>query len=92
MGTHNDHDVDLRDPTLKSRIPSTAYDGCATMIVKVVLLFGLLVFAQADEGSRGDSERTTCGLYLAESSIKNAGWGVFAGKDFRLGDHMVGFD
>lgn len=90
MRAHND--IGLRDSTLMARIHSTAYDGCERMFVKVVLLLGLLVCAQAGESSSGDSERTTCGLYLAESSINNAGWGVFAGKDFRLYEHVVGFD
>lgn len=30
-----------------------------------------------------------CTLYLAESSIVDAGWGVFAGKDFEFGDRLV---
>jgi hypothetical protein len=29
------------------------------------------------------------GLYLAESSIPNAGWGVFAGRIFQTGDVVV---
>lgn len=34
---------------------------------------------------------TPCGLYLAESTIPNGGWGVFAGKDYEIGDHVVRF-
>jgi len=49
------------------------------------LLLAYLVFgsfaAQAPE----------CSLYLAESSIPNAGWGVFAGKNFTTGDPLVSF-
>ena len=54
-----------------------------------MVLTGLFnVFAQGD--SKNDSvQQTTCGIYLAESSIKDAGWGVYAGKDFRHGEHMV---
>jgi hypothetical protein len=29
-----------------------------------------------------------CSIYLAESSIKDAGWGVFAGKDYAHGDRI----
>jgi hypothetical protein len=29
------------------------------------------------------------GLYMAESSIPNAGWGVFAGRIFQTGDVVV---
>eukprot|EP00550_Attheya_septentrionalis_P006819 CAMPEP_0198296022 /NCGR_PEP_ID=MMETSP1449-20131203/30586_1 /TAXON_ID=420275 /ORGANISM="Attheya septentrionalis, Strain CCMP2084" /LENGTH=163 /DNA_ID=CAMNT_0043996503 /DNA_START=64 /DNA_END=551 /DNA_ORIENTATION=+ len=29
-----------------------------------------------------------CSIYLAESSIKDAGWGVFAGKDFLFGERL----
>jgi hypothetical protein len=30
-----------------------------------------------------------CSLYLGESTIKNAGWGVFAGRAFKPGDQVV---
>jgi hypothetical protein len=30
-----------------------------------------------------------CSLYLGESTIKNAGWGVFAGRSFEPGDQVV---
>ena len=29
-----------------------------------------------------------CSIYLAESSIKDADWGVFAGKDYAFGDRI----
>jgi len=35
------------------------------------------------------SEVDDCSLYLGESTIKNAGWGVFAGRSFKAGDHVV---
>jgi len=31
----------------------------------------------------------TCSLWLAESSVPNAGWGVFAGKNFAKGEKIV---
>lgn len=31
---------------------------------------------------------SSCSLYLAESTIKNAGWGVFAGKLYSSGDKI----
>jgi len=34
------------------------------------------------------SEVDDCSLYLGESTIKNAGWGVFAGRSFKAGDHV----
>lgn len=34
------------------------------------------------------SEELECSVYLAESSVKNGGWGVFAGKDYALGDRI----
>jgi hypothetical protein len=30
----------------------------------------------------------TCSLYLAESSVRNGGWGVFAGKNFAHGERV----
>ena len=30
-----------------------------------------------------------CSVYLADSSIKNAGFGVFAGKHFEIGERIV---
>jgi hypothetical protein len=39
----------------------------------------------ANQDNDADDE---CSLYLAESSVKNAGWGVFAGKDFTPGEKV----
>jgi hypothetical protein len=32
-----------------------------------------------------------CGLYLAKSSIPNAGLGVFAARDFKIGERLVSY-
>jgi hypothetical protein len=37
------------------------------------------------------SDHGECGVYLAESSIKDGGWGVFAGKNFTEGDLIGDF-
>ena len=34
-------------------------------------------------------EQNPCSVYLAESTIQNAGWGVFAARDFELGERIV---
>lgn len=34
------------------------------------------------------TEEKECSVYLAESSVKNGGWGVFAGKDYALGERI----
>lgn len=39
-----------------------------------------------------DDEGNECGLYLAKSSIKNGGWGVFAGRNFAYGSRIVRLD
>ena len=36
-----------------------------------------------------NTEIEVCTLYLGESTIKNAGWGVFAGRPFKAGDQVV---
>ncbi len=48
----------------------------------------LLVLTSLWVGSNAKQSHQ-CTLYLAESSIVDAGWGVFAGKDFELGDRLV---
>ena len=57
-----------------------------TFMLILILRFAFLIYVEA---KAIDHTEDSCGLYLAESSIKNAGWGVFAGKDFGWGDHMV---
>lgn len=37
----------------------------------------------------GSSAAAECSLYLAESTISNAGWGVFAGRDFKTSEPVV---
>ena len=34
----------------------------------------------------------TCGLYMAKSSIPNAGWGMYAARDFSAGDDILPLD
>ncbi len=34
-------------------------------------------------------DEVSCSVYLAKSSIPNAGWGVFAGQDFSAGEQIV---
>jgi hypothetical protein len=36
-----------------------------------------------------NTEIEVCTLFLGESTIKNAGWGVFAGRPFKAGDQVV---
>jgi hypothetical protein len=52
--------------------------------------------ATAAEGTMSASKtamKTTvvspCRLFLAESSLQNSGWGVFAGVDFQPGESLV---
>ena len=44
---------------------------------------------KATKHDSNDGQNDECGLYLAESSIKGAGWGVFAGRDFECGERVV---
>lgn len=37
-----------------------------------------------------DDYNEECSVYLAESTVKNGGWGVFAGEDYEPGD-VVGY-
>lgn len=71
-----------------------------TLLLCTTLCFGSTKVGRADEKTAKRKRKATkdkkpsqsgneCGLYLAESSVKNAGWGVFAGKDFRVGDRVV---
>ena len=56
-------------------------------MIRWMLLFvwGLLLLSSLVQG--GDA--TACSLYLAKSSIPNAGWGVFAGRDYKQGERIV---
>lgn len=56
------------------------------LLLILILSFALFSLIEAKDI---DYTEDSCGLYLAESSVKNAGWGVFAGKDFGWGDRMV---
>lgn len=38
---------------------------------------------------KGDDD--DCGLYLTKSSIPNAGLGVFAARDFKIGERLVSY-
>lgn len=51
----------------------------------LLLLLSSLIYAD-------DAVEASCGIYLAETSLRSAEgqWGVFAGKDFRFGDLLVG--
>ena len=63
------------------------FGSAGTLAFKVVLV--LLAFIGNVQASIGGSDEQSCGVYMAESSIKNAGWGVFAGRNFHPGDRMV---
>ena len=57
-------------------------------------LFSIISYhgaASRDENSSisKDQHSSSCGLFLAESSIKNSGFGVFAGRDFSNGERIV---
>jgi len=52
--------------------------------MKQLIVFLLILFLSS--ASADDNEE--CAIYLAESSINNAGWGVFAGKDYKNGDKI----
>ena len=54
-------------------------------------LLSLLVLVQASSapGTKGDEPSNDCSLYLAKSSIPNAGLGVFAARSYRMGDKIV---
>ena len=58
--------------------------------VSYVCLSILSLFAERVVGELSVEEHSQCGVYLAESSIPNAGWGVFAGRDYQLGENIVG--
>lgn len=60
-----------------------------------ILIATSLGEALADAGNADKSRRFeehgglgNCSVYLAESSIRNAGWGVFAGRDFSEGERV----
>ena len=52
----------------------------------VLLLARNGVYADADDNDNADD---TCSLYSAESSIPNAGWGVYAARNYKMGDRIV---
>jgi hypothetical protein len=41
-----------------------------------------------DQTNQNSLTNNNCSIYLAESSIPNAGWGIFAGKDYVPGDRI----
>jgi hypothetical protein len=38
---------------------------------------------------KGQAAPSHCSLYMAESSIPNAGLGVYAARDFQMGERIV---
>ena len=53
--------------------------------MKKSLLFLLALLLSSCVAEDHDEQ---CSVYLAESSLKNGGWGVFAGKDYEPGDRV----
>jgi hypothetical protein len=54
----------------------------------IVLLAQNGVYADADAADN-DNADDMCSLYLAESSIPDAGWGVYAARNYKMGDRIV---
>jgi hypothetical protein len=52
----------------------------------MLLLAQNSIYANADDNDNADD---TCSLYLAESSIPDAGWGVYAARNYKMGDRIV---
>lgn len=48
--------------------------------------------SDSQEGISDETSSSQCSVYLADSSIENAGYGVFAGKGFKAGDKIVSFN
>lgn len=69
----------------------SSFQLIALLLTAKVSLHGA-VFASKSKTSQGTKEDVDkpeeCSVYLAESSIPNAGLGVFAGKDFAIGDRV----
>ena len=42
----------------------------------------------ATPGADAASEAVECGLYLAESTIPGAGMGIFAGREYKVGEDI----
>jgi hypothetical protein len=51
-----------------------------------------IIAVRAEHDSRRDDPMEQCGLFLAESSIPNSGWGVFTGKDIYKDDAIYPLD
>ena len=45
-----------------------------------------------DNGEEVSPYPPTCGLYMAKSSIPNAGWGMYANRDIERGEEIVPLD
>lgn len=67
------------------------------MIQIIILSYSFLLFccilvdtASVEQAPNdNDDNDDTCSLYLAPSLIPNAGWGIFAGQNYNVGDRLV---
>ena len=68
---------------------------CTTMDADGTCLDASLV-DQNDDDNEESTESSpyppTCGLYMAESSIPNAGWGMYAARNIGQGEDIVPLD
>jgi hypothetical protein len=71
--------------------------SCDGLIFRTISAFILLLewtvlqmlMATTTAASTGKTTSSSCRLYLADSSLQNSGWGVFAGIDFQPGESLV---
>lgn len=55
----------------------------ATATFCLLQVFTASVIVSAENESSSDDPMKECGLFLAESSIPNSGWGIYTGKDLK---------
>jgi len=83
-----------QDTTMRRRFgPSAVISAVALYVSSIHYVCHAAEMECQPDGTCQDSTTTTteiaeCGLYLAESSIPNAGWGVYTGRDLEKGDNL----